>query len=128
MSVALSYDEQALLRKLVVGHLHVEGRGTLADAAGRVVVGPVARAVVAAPLASIGDGHTAKVIYNFETTVLGIRNYNFTYPKCVQTPMMTSHSASLTRSSSFCGSLNEATSTSRSDEISSSVLEIQYAF
>jgi len=43
------------------GHLQVEGRRSLADSSRGVVMGAVAGAIVAAPVAGVRDGHTTQM-------------------------------------------------------------------
>jgi len=45
----------------VGGHLEVEGRRSLANSSRGVVVGAVAGAIVAAPVAGVRDGHTTQM-------------------------------------------------------------------
>lgn len=57
----LADDHQVVAGELVRGDFQVERGGPLPDPAGRVIVRPVARAVVAAEVSRIRDGHAAQV-------------------------------------------------------------------
>lgn len=58
---ALTDDQQIVVGELVVRHLQIQRSRTLADATGRIVMGAVARAVVAAELAGIRDRYAAQM-------------------------------------------------------------------
>ena len=57
----LTDDDEAFLGELVLGNLEVQRRGPLPDPARAVVVRAVARAIVAAERAGVGDGDAAQV-------------------------------------------------------------------
>merc|ERR1719232_43317 len=68
----LSNNEKVVL-ELVVGDFEVERRRSLPDPSGRVVVRPVARAVVAAKVAGVGDRHAAQMCADAnDDQVLGV--------------------------------------------------------
>lgn len=62
----LADDEKALVREGVGRDFQVEGRRALADAAAGVVMRAVARAVIAAIVAGVGDRNAAQVRANAE--------------------------------------------------------------
>lgn len=57
----LTDKEGAIIEEFIDGHFEVERRGAPANAAGAIIMGAVAGAIVAAIVPSIGDGHTAEV-------------------------------------------------------------------
>lgn len=57
----LTDNEGALIRELVSGHLQVQWRRSLTNATGGIVMGAVAGAIVAAPVAGIRNWHTSQV-------------------------------------------------------------------
>lgn len=57
----LTDNEGTLIGELVGGHLKVQWSGSLANAPGRIVMGAVAGAIVAAPVAGIRNWHTAQM-------------------------------------------------------------------
>lgn len=59
--VALAHDEQIIRWELVLGHLQIQRGRSLADSARRIVMGTVARTIVATPFTGICNWHASQM-------------------------------------------------------------------